>query len=66
MTPVNFIQIFKRDPNPRQVKGIDGTYNFMVVEPSLKGRTLSMDVEVFGFKDEKSQSIFKHQLKVRK
>ncbi len=57
---------FKRDPNPRQVKGIDGTYNFMVVEPSLKGRTLSMDVEVFGFKDEKSQSIFKHQLKVRK
>ena len=42
---------FEKEPNPRQLVGTDGEYNFMFIKARAKGRRLMLDVSSFGLQD---------------
>jgi len=42
---------FASEPNPRQIAGTDGEYNFMFIKARAKGRNLMLDVTSFGLDD---------------
>ncbi|MCO4794377.1 MAG: alkaline phosphatase family protein [Bacteriovoracaceae bacterium] len=39
---------FAKEPNPRQIAGVDGEYNFMFIKSRVKNRDLMLDVTSFG------------------
>ncbi len=42
---------FAKEPNPRQLVGVDGEYNFMFIKSRANGRSLMLDVTSFGLQD---------------
>ena len=42
---------FAKEPNPRQLVGIDGEYNFMFIKSRTQGSGLMLDVTSFGLQD---------------
>jgi alkaline phosphatase D len=42
---------FAKEPNPRQLVGTDGEYNFMFIKARAKGRQLVLGVTSFGLQD---------------